>query len=156
MVGLRLLRTLLSGESSDRAILADVSQDNVELVRLAYDVGFAQRSVENLRYAFAEDYVFHNRPEWPGRALYRNDEMPQLWADLDDTFIEFTLVPEDFAPVGDEYVVVTLRQAARMRDSEAYVETTTFHVWNVRNGKARETWAFSIRDEAFEAAGVRQ
>ena len=128
-----------------------MSQTNVQVVRLAYDVAFARRGIEDVRHAVAEGYVFHNRPEWPGR--YTVDEMPQLWADVDATFSEYTLIPEDFASVGDEYVVVTLTQGARMRGSEAHLETTIFHVWRVQNGKLRETWAFGTRDAAYEAAG---
>ena len=134
-----------------------MSQENVQVVRLAYDVAFAQRSVEDVRHAFAEDYVFHSRREWPGRPLYTMDEMPQLWADLDDIFSEFTLVREDFAGIGDEYVIVTLRQGGRLRGSDVQLETTLFHVWKVRNGKPQETWVFGTREEAFaKAAGTRK
>ena len=131
----------------------NVEAENVEAVRLAYDVAYAQRSVEDVRETVAEDYVFHTRPEFPGRALYRADEMTDLWADLDNTFSEFDLVPEDFAPVGRDYVVVSDRQSARMRGSDARVEWTICHVWNLRAGEPEETWAYSTREEALEAVG---
>ena len=128
-----------------------MSQENVDLVRLAYDVAFAQRSIEGVRHAFPEDYVFHTRAEWPGRRLYRMNEMTQLWADLDDIFSEYSLVPEEFATVGDDYVVVTIKVGFRMRGSDARIEQRVFHVWNVRDGKPRETRAFGNRDEARRA-----
>jgi hypothetical protein len=132
-----------------------MSRENVDTVRLAYEVAYAQRSVDDVRDAFAEDYVFHSRPEFPGRLSYRADDMPQLWADLDETYTEFSLVPEDFAPVGD-YVVVTLRQSARLRASDARIESTIYHVWHVQNGVPQETWGYSTREEALEAVGLRE
>jgi hypothetical protein len=129
--------------------------ENVEAVRLAYDIAYAQRSVENVREAFAEDFVFHMRAEWPGRSLYRIDEMPQLWADLDETYAEFRLVPEEFFPAG-ECVIVTIKQSARLRGSDARVDSTIFHVWQIREGKPQQAWAYRSRSEALEAVGLRE
>ncbi len=132
-----------------------MSRENVEAVRVAYEVAYVERSVENVREAVAEDFVFHSRPEFPGRSRYGLDEMTQLWADLDETHTEFSLVPEEFAPVGD-YVLVTLRQSARMRDSAARLDSPVYHVWHVQNGKPREAWAYATREEALEAVGLRE
>jgi hypothetical protein len=133
-----------------------MSQENLEVVRLAYDVAYSQRSVEGFRHVAAENYAYHVRAEWPGRALYSLDEMPQLWADINNTFSEFSLVAEDFAVLGDEYVLVTIRQSFRMRGSDRRIESTAFHLWNVRDGKARETWVYGTREEALAAVGLRE
>ncbi len=130
-----------------------MSRENVEIVRLAYDVAYAERSVERVREKFADDFTWHNRGEFPGRHLFRVDEMPQLWADLDDTYSDFSLVPAEFVAEG-EYVIVTIRMSARPRASNARVEGTIWHVWHVVDGKPREGWAYGDRREAFEAAGV--
>jgi ketosteroid isomerase-like protein len=132
-----------------------MSQENVQTVRRLYEVAYAQRSVENVRDAVDESFVWHQRPEWPGRSQYRADDMPQLWAELDDTYAEFSLVPEDFAPVG-EYVVVTARTSARMRASEARIDSTLFHVWHLRGGRAREAWTYGTRAEALDAVGLSE
>ena len=130
-------------------------QDNVEMVRVAYEVAYAERSVEGVRDSFAEDFVWHSRPEWPGKATYRVDEMPGLWADLDETFSEFELVPATFEEVADGYVLVTVRQSARLRGSEDRVETTVWHLWRI-DGMPREGWVFGERAEALEAAGLSE
>jgi hypothetical protein len=31
---------------------------------------------------------------WPGRSDYTIEEIPQLWADLDDTYTEYNLLPD--------------------------------------------------------------
>jgi ketosteroid isomerase-like protein len=132
-----------------------MSQENVEAVRRAYEVAYPERTVENVLDAVDENFVWHQRSEWPGRSLYRMEDMPQLWADLDDTYTEFSLVPEEFAPMG-EYVVVTVRNSARMRASDARIEATLYHVWHVRDGKAREAWTYSTRAEALRAVGLHE
>ena len=130
-----------------------MSQENVELVRTAYREGYEHRTVEPLRNRVAGDFRFHMRRGWPGRPVYSFDEMTQIWADLDETYSEFRLVPEDFAAVGD-YVVVTIRQSARMRGSDARVESTIWHVWRIADGLAREAWTFDSEKDALEAAGL--
>jgi hypothetical protein len=79
--------------------------------------------------------------------------MTQIWADLDETYSEFRLVPEDYAAVGD-YVVVTIRQSARMRGSDARVESTIWHVWRITGGVVQEAWTFDSEEDALKAAGV--
>ena len=132
-----------------------MSEENVEIVRFAYREGYERRTIETLRDMVADDFCFHMRPGWPGRPLYRFDEMPQAWADLDNTYTEYSLVPERFAAVED-YVLVTLRQSARMRGSDARVESTIWHVWRLGNGKALEAWTFDDEQDALEAVGLRE
>jgi ketosteroid isomerase-like protein len=127
--------------------------ENVEVVRRAYRVAFAERSVEKVMDVVDESFVWHQRPEWPGRSLYRMEEVPQLWADLDEAFAEFSIVPEDFDAAG-EYVVVTVRIGARMRTSEARIESMLYHLWHMQDGKALEAWTYNTRAEALEAAGL--
>jgi ketosteroid isomerase-like protein len=77
--------------------------------------------------------------------------MTEIWADLDETFTEYSLVPEDFAEVG-EYVIVTIRVSARMKASDARIDSTIYHVWHIRDGKIREAWTFTTKSEALEAS----
>ena len=132
-----------------------MAAQNIEMIRVAYDVAYAQRSLAGVRDRFAEDFVWHSRPEWPGKATYSADEMLELWADLDETFSEFELVPVDFEEVGDEHVLVEVRQSACLRDSDARVETTIWHLWRIE-GEPREGWVFTNQIEAREAAGLEE
>jgi ketosteroid isomerase-like protein len=130
-----------------------MSQTNVDLVRLAYDVAYDQRSLEGLDDRFSADFIWYQRPEWPGRFAYGRDEIPQLWADLDETYSEFLLVPVEFADAG-EYVVVTVNTSARLRASDVRLEATIWHVWRMVDGVAVEARAYSDQQEAREAAGL--
>ena len=131
-----------------------MSQENVELVRRAYDEAFAERSVAGpLRKFVADDFRFNMRSEFPGRGVYAIDEITEMWAEMDATFSDFQLVPSDFAGFGD-YVLVTVNQSTRVRGSELRVEATIYHLWHVTGGKVQEAWAYGDRDEALEAAGL--
>ncbi len=132
-----------------------MSQESVELVRAAYREGYARRTVEPFRDKVADDFRFHMRRGWPGRPVYGFDELTQIWADLDETYSEFRLVPEDFAPIGD-FVVVTIRQSARMRESDARIKATIWHVWHVADGRVREAWTFDSEKDALAAARPRE
>ena len=124
-----------------------MSQENIDLVRVLYDVALARRTVEGFEDQFADDFAWHQRPEWPGRSVYKRDEMSQLWAELDDTYSDFTLVAVEFEEASD-YVIVTVHTSARLRASDAHIEGTVWQVWRVCDGRAAEVRVYSSRDEA--------
>jgi ketosteroid isomerase-like protein len=107
--------------------------------------------VEGVRDLFADDYKWHQRREWPGRAVYRRDELPELWAELDETYSQFELKPLEFAAVGD-CVLVKVRTSARMRATADRIEAVIWHVWRFANGLVTETRVFSDYDEALDNA----
>ncbi len=131
-----------------------MSRENVEVVRRAYEEAYAKRSVEGADDWISEDFRFHMRAEFPGQRFYQRDEITEIWADLDETYSDFSLVPDEYADTGD-YVLVTLNQSARLRESDVRVESTIYHVWEVRDGKAIEAWTYSDRADALEAVGLR-
>src|SRR4051794_40208111 len=114
-----------------------MSGRNVELVRPAYDVAWPQRSVEGFQDRFTDDFTWRQRLEWPGRSAYGRDEMHKLWADLDETYSEFSLMPIEYAEVG-EYVVVTVKTSSCLRASNQRIEGTLWHVWRVVGGLLAE------------------
>lgn len=128
-----------------------MSRENVELIRRAYDEAYRSRSVESLRDRVAEGFQFHARRGFLGRPTYRLDEVPQLWADLDETFRDYVLAPTDFDAIGD-YVLVTIEQSARMKESDFRVDTTVWHLWHITDGKVREGWVFDDRKDALDTA----
>ena len=134
-----------------------MSQANLEIVRLAYEKGYMNRTTDfpELRERVSDDFRFHTRAGWPGRTVYGRDEVTEIWADLDATFIDYSLSPEGYDALGEEYVLVRLRQSTRLRGSSERLDETVFHLWQVSGGKAKEAWTFVREDEALEAAGVK-
>lgn len=132
-----------------------MSPGNIEIVRRAYEEAYAKRSVEGTEDWVSEDFRFHPRAEFIGRSSYTRDEILEFWTDLNDTYSEFSIVAEDYAEAGD-HVVATMRQSARLRDSDLRVESTVYHVWQVRDGQAIAAWVYGDRAEALEAAGIEE
>ena len=125
----------------------------MEIVRFAYEEGHARRTVDapGFEERIAPEYRFHGRPGFPGQTVYRLEEMPALWADLDATFVDHSLVPtryEDLEP----YVLVTLRQTARLRGSDQRISETIYMLWFLSGGRIQETWTFTDKAAAIEAA----
>jgi hypothetical protein len=81
--------------------------------------------------------------------------MHELWAELDETYSEFNLVPVEYVEAG-EYVVVTIKASACLQASDDRVEVTQWHVWRLEDGRAAEARVYRTREEAVEAAGLRE
>jgi ketosteroid isomerase-like protein len=109
-----------------------------------------QRDVEGVRDLMAADYTWHQRREWPGREVYTREELPELWAELDDTSGNFELTPTEYSEVGD-CVLVEVHIKARVGATDDWVEGVIWHVWWIDDGLATQTRVFSDREEALEA-----
>lgn len=131
-----------------------MSEENVEKVRWAYEESMAKRTVDvpGADERVAPGYRFHARHGFPGRLLYTLDEMPALWADLDATFSDHSLVPENYEAIGSDYVLVTVKQAATLRGSDQRIDQTIYHLWRIVDGMLDETWTFTDEDAARKAA----
>ena len=130
----------------------------MEIVRWVYEKGFAARTVDvpGAEQRIAADYLFHTRPDFPGRDAYGLDQMVELWADLDETWTDHSLVPERYEPIGPAHVLVTVRQTARLRGSDRRLAEMLYMLWHLTEGKAQETWTATDRDEALKAAGLSE
>jgi ketosteroid isomerase-like protein len=77
----------------------------------------------------------------------------RFWGDFFSTWDEFRSEPLEFVDV-DPQVVVVLRMRGRMHDLE--VDEVWSQLWTFRNGKSLRVQAFSSREGALEAAGLRE
>jgi ketosteroid isomerase-like protein len=135
-----------------------MSQENVELVRRAYE-GLNRRLDATL--AVIDEVV---APEIEWRAVGRlpdtrggvrgPEALKGYFEQLFATF-DFHSEAEEFIDAGDAVVVVT-RQTARGKASGAEVTDPLVTVWGVRQGKVTYFDAYRTKAEALEAAGVRE
>jgi ketosteroid isomerase-like protein len=136
-----------------------MSRENVEIVRRLYEA-VANRDTEAVLALYDAQAEFdmsqHPAREFVGQNLYRGHEgvrsvfreRYEAWETIEDDL-------DEVIDAGDKVVsVVTTR--GRGRASGAEVELHHAGVWTVRDGKiARVVWV-SSRDEALEAAGLRE
>ena len=135
-----------------------MSEENVELVRWVYEKSHARRTVDvpGREDRVAVDYRFHTRPDFPGPPAYRLDQMVDLWADLDATYIDYSLVPEGYEPIGPAHVLVTLLETARLRGSDQQIVQHLYMLWRVKEGRVQETWTSTDREQAVRAGGLSE
>src|SRR5688500_4075488 len=107
-----------------------MSQENVEIVRRAF-ADYAREGVQPDRGYLAPDVVWNPADEPPqhgeGAVLAYMERWEGEWEDL-------KTIPEDFADAG-ERVLVTVHFSGRGRLSGVEVETRTYEVYTLSDGK---------------------
>jgi ketosteroid isomerase-like protein len=104
-----------------------------------------------MRSDFADDFTWHQRAEWPGRAVYTVDDLPTLWEELDEVYPEFELKAVEYFEAGDA-VVVEVHTSARPSSSDERVEGVIWHVWQLTDGVLKNAHVYTERSDALVAA----
>ena len=73
-----------------------------------------------------------------------------------DTFDGFRIEPVELVPVDDETVAAVLRYGGRAKLSGIEIDETFGVVFKVRDGKIARGREYATREEALEAAGLRE
>jgi ketosteroid isomerase-like protein len=134
-----------------------MSQENVEIVKTALDA-MAQQGLDVFSEYWTDDI------EWRAAEGALDDRGPlhgkeacrvyvQDWL---DTFAELTVEPLEVIDAGRDQVVAVLRNRGRAKLSEIETELTYAVVYGVRDGKIARGREYATRDEALEAAGLRE
>jgi ketosteroid isomerase-like protein len=129
-----------------------MSQENVEVVRRAWEYEMFGRGGEEAAAYFAADVVMNPVEEAPsyGRAAIRDNiqRFASAWDDLQMT-------AEQFIDAGDR-VFVAAHFRGRGRASGITVETRLYEVYTLRDHKVVRVDEYTKRSEALEAVGLRE
>ncbi len=129
-----------------------MSQENVELVRAALDA-YNLGDFEDLSRFATPDFTFDwSRSIGPQRGVYGIDELSKF--NIAEQFETARTEPEDFIEVGDQ-VVTPLVGHYRGRDGIEVTARFTY-LWSIRDGAVARVTLYQDRDEALEAAGLRE
>jgi uncharacterized protein len=130
-----------------------VSQENVEIVRLAFDA-FNRRDIA----AFLE--LLDRNVEWvpilavlEGRVYRGHGDIRRWIKDLDTDWEFFEVYHEELRDLGDR-VLVSGHWRARGRASGVEVENPGTYLYEIKGGKVVSMRTFTDRAEALEAAGL--
>jgi ketosteroid isomerase-like protein len=132
-----------------------MSQENVELVRRAFDA-YNRRDRDTLQALHHPDIEL----DWsasvgPESRIYRGREQAgDFYDDFLDMFERVHLVPERFIEAGDA-VVVPNSAELRGRDGIQMVARSTW-VYEVRGGRIARVRFYQKTADALEAVGVRE
>jgi uncharacterized protein len=131
-----------------------MSQENVELLRAAYD--YVSRTGEAPPEAVHPEFVWDT-------TTFRGAILPGTWEGIEGTnefladwlenFETWSVDIEEIVDAGDK-VVAVIRQHGEPKHGGPEVEMRLAQVWTFRDGLAARMEMYADRDEALEAAGL--
>ena len=133
-----------------------MSQENVEIVRRAWQA-YVSGGVEATFDFWTEDCVFEEFPEMPESAVYvgRNrlseaaEHFTEMWSDL-----EFE--PVEFIDAGENLVIAVVAYRGRGVASGAPLDALASWLYEMRDGRVSRARSFTTKQQALEAAGLRE
>ena len=132
-----------------------MSQENVELIRRAHEVGTA-RGFDAVADLFDPSIECIPPKSSPTAGTFRGlDEIRDLISEWRDQFDDFGFDPERFIDAGNR-VVVFGQQHGRGKTSGMDINESQVHVYTVSDGKIVRWQMFHDRREALEAAGLSE
>ena len=106
---------------------------------------------------FDPEFEFHEDPRLPEAGLYRGVEVAlAYWEQFIENFEEFTIEPEEFVEISGSRVLVPLMITTRGRGSSASVTMHIAWIFTVRDRLITRIEASADREEALEAARLRE
>jgi hypothetical protein len=139
-----------------------MSQENIEVVNRAVEA-INQRDIDGYLACCTEDVQLITPVAKVGGAYEGAEGIGRFFADVADAAPDFTLTIERLEAVGKDRVLAFTRLSASGRASgiqagaesgRAYLEMGA--VYGLVDGKIKRTRVFFDRDEALEAAGLRE
>ena len=132
-----------------------MSEENVEIVRRSFEAWNRRDLTAWLTLYRSDAEVDYSRSRSPFKGVYHgHDEMETLWDVFWSTFEDVQIEPHSYIPAGSE-VVVPNTAHFRGRDGIEVIARNGL-VFRVENGQITRLRLFQERDEALEAAGLRE
>ncbi len=133
-----------------------MSQRNVEICKRAFKA-LERFDVEAALEHVDPEVVFQSAivSGASGNTFRGHDGLRQWAAESDAAFAELRTVPEEFRDLGDD-VLILGRIFARGRESGVPLESAAAFLCSLRDGRVVSVRGFLDREEALEAAGLRE
>jgi ketosteroid isomerase-like protein len=131
-----------------------MSQENVELVRRAYEA-YLRGDVTGMLENVAPDFVLY-RAAPDGATYHGPGAIMQVITDWTEDFAEFGMNTGEFIDANESQVIVRVHQHAVGARSGVATEADFWFVHTIRGETIVRLDAYSDRVEALEAAGLRE
>jgi ketosteroid isomerase-like protein len=126
----------------------------VEFARRGYEA-FNEGGVEAILDFLEPDIEWVNEHPVPMRKTYRgHDGVRKYFEELTALFEDLRLMPEEFIPIGNEYVLVFLRVRGRGTTTGVVGAQPVANLWKVGRLGAAQVRMFYDRALAMKAAGL--
>jgi ketosteroid isomerase-like protein len=132
---------------------AALSAENVEIVRDSFEA-FRAGEYERAMKAFAPE-IEYDLSHFPEGIVYRGHEGVReafrIWM---GAFEDYRQELDELIDVGDDHVVVVLRECGRGKGSGVEVERLTVGAWTFREGRAIRIRFYDTKEDALAALGA--
>jgi ketosteroid isomerase-like protein len=139
-----------------------MSQENVEIVRRAWDVFMENADQGNFAAVFDEGlfaptHTVTPAREVPGSKTYVGREGFTEWIRTwTEDFVDWRIWPEKLIDAGDDRVVAVVRQSAKGKESGAAVELRVGMIFTLKDGQVIDHRHYLDPADALEAAGLSE
>ena len=130
-----------------------MSEENVELVRRTYEAVNKGDSDAMVLY-FHPEIEFHAYPRSPGGVYHGKQAVREYIENVWEQFESVRVEVDELLDAGDQVVAVTTRHPVPKRGQE--MTSHLAEVYTIRDGLLAERRPYSTRNEALEAAGLRE
>ena len=134
-----------------------MSQENVEIVRRMIEsfnqAGYSAKATLDF---LDSDAVFEEPPEQPAPRIARGrDAIVEMFGRFDETWEEHRSDPEEIRVIDDARILLLSVEHFRGRDG-IEIDQPCGTIYTLRDGKVIRMQSFWERENAFEAAGLRE
>jgi ketosteroid isomerase-like protein len=134
-----------------------MSQENVEVVRAAVDA-FGREGIDGLSDYWTDD-IDHRAAEGalddPG-PMHGKDAVRAYVQDWLDMFDDIKVEPVELIDAGEDQVIAVLRGSGRAKLSGVETDLTYAALYTIRDGKIARGREYWTKEQALEAAGLRE
>jgi ketosteroid isomerase-like protein len=135
-----------------------MSQQNVEVVRRGTEAwlrGNVEAWVETIDPEVGWDISTHPLPDVPNRGRGREALMADMLGIYLSGWNDYSATIKEVSEAGEQ-VILVLHETATMRDTGVRLERDLVQLWTVRDGRGAFVKVFRTKNEALEAAGLRE
>ena len=131
-----------------------MSQENVEIVKAAYDAFNREDWDASLKAAAPGFEMDFSRAVGPWRGVYGLDQVRRVMEEFRETWESVRQEPHEFIEAGDLVVVPSTMHVKGRGGIEVVVRAAV--VWTIRNGAIERMVMYQSKEEALEAVGLSE
>jgi ketosteroid isomerase-like protein len=134
-----------------------MSEENAEIVRRAFEainLGDVDAALQDAADEFVVDW---SNSTGPVKGIYKGKaKARELWGTFVEAFEELTWDAEEIIDVDESRVIAVNHVRMRGRGSGVAVDAKGVQLWTIADGEAQSVKLFQNKEDALEAAGLRE